>query len=191
MISEVDFEIGRILDTLEEQHLSDRTLVVFAGDNGLALGAHGLLGKQNLYEETLRVPMIMVGPGIAASVVDDRYAYLSDVMATVASLLDLAPPASNEGSALLGTNVAFSRPNGYFQYRDIHRAIRTADHWKLIGYRLTATGVDFDRMQLYNLDDDPIEMNDLSRVDGGQGKLAELQSLLAAERARYDDPLVQ
>jgi hypothetical protein len=46
-------------------------------------------------------------------------------------------------------------------------------------------------MQLYNLDDDPIEMNDLSRVDGGQGKLAELQSLLAAERARYDDPLVQ
>jgi arylsulfatase A-like enzyme len=191
MISEVDFEIGRILDTLEEQHLSDRTLVVFAGDNGLALGAHGLLGKQNLYEETLRVPMIMVGPGIAASVVDDRYAYLSDVMATVASLLDLAPPASNEGSALLGTSVAFSRPNGYFQYRDIHRAIRTADHWKLIGYRLTATGADFDRLQLYNLDDDPIEMNDLSRVDGSQGKLAELQSLLAAERARYDDPLVQ
>jgi arylsulfatase A-like enzyme len=191
MISEVDSEIGRILDTLAQQGQLDNTIVVFAGDNGLALGAHGLLGKQNLYEESLRVPMIMAGPGIAANVIDQRFAFLFDILPTLASLLGLDPPASSEGSALLGAHAAFSRPNGYFQYRDLQRAIRGPDLWKLIGYRLTATGANFDRLQLYNLSVDPSEMNDLSTVDDYQAKLAELQAQLAVERARYQDPLVQ
>jgi arylsulfatase A-like enzyme len=191
MISAVDLEIGRIIDTLAQEKLLERTIVIFAGDNGLALGAHGLLGKQNLYEETIRVPMIMAGPGVAANVIDERFAYLSDVLPTVASLVGLSPPATSEGSALLGTAAAFSRPNGYFQYRDLQRAIRTADRWKLIGNRLTATGAELDRLQLYNLASDPSELHDLSRADEYQAKLAELQSLLAFERARYGDPLLQ
>jgi arylsulfatase A-like enzyme len=192
MISEVDAEIGRILDTLVQQGLSDNTIIVFAGDNGLALGAHGLLGKQNLYEESIRVPMIMAGPGIAASVIDDRYAYLSDILPTVVSLLGLAPPASAEGSALLGDAAPPPRSAGYFQYASLERAVRTSDHWKLIGYRLTGVGAQFvDRVQLYNLTADPSELDDLSKVDGYQTKLAELAALLAAERLRYDDPLVE
>jgi arylsulfatase A-like enzyme len=192
MISEVDAEIGRILDTLVQQGLSDNTIVVFAGDNGLALGAHGLLGKQNLYEESIRVPMIMAGPGIAASVVDDRYAYLSDILPTVVSLLGLAPPASAEGSALLGDAALPPRSAGYFQYASLERAVRTSDHWKLIGYRLTGAGTQFvDRIQLYDLNADPSELDDLSAVDGYQAKLAELAALLAAERLRFDDPLVE
>ena len=191
MISEVDFEIGRILDTLEQRGLLDHTIIFFAGDNGLALGAHGLLGKQNLYEESLRIPMIFAGPGATASTVDERFISLFDVMPTVASMLGISPPVTSEGSAFLGAAAAFSRPDGYYQYRDIHRAIRTSDRWKLIGYRLTATGAAFDRVQLFNLDADPIEMNDLSARDEYQVKLTELQSLLATERARYDDPLVQ
>jgi arylsulfatase A-like enzyme len=191
MISEVDAEMGRILDTLAEKGLLDNTLVVFAGDNGLALGAHGLLGKQNLYEESLRVPMIMAGPGVAANVVDHRFAYLSDILPTVASLLGLAPPSSSEGSALLGAKQVSPRPNGYFQYRDLQRAIRSSDLWKLIGYRLTATGAEFDRLQLFDLNLDPSEVKDLSAVDAYQTKISELQSALAVERARYGDPLVQ
>jgi arylsulfatase A-like enzyme len=191
MISEVDAEMGRILDTLEQQGLFGTTIVVFAGDNGLALGAHGLLGKQNLYEESIRVPLIMAGPGIAANTIDTRFAYLSDILPTVASLLGLAPPASSEGSALLGAKAAFSRPNGYFQFRDLERALRTPDLWKLVGYRLTATGAQFDRMQLYDLSIDPSELDDLSRSDEYQSKISELLSLLAIERARYDDPLLQ
>jgi arylsulfatase A-like enzyme len=191
MISEVDAEIGRILDALDEQKLLGHTLIVFAGDNGLALGAHGLLGKQNLYEESLRVPMIVVGPGVAANVVRNEYAYLSDLLPTVASLLGLRPPSTSEGSALLGTNAAFDRPNGYYQFRDLQRGIRTADHWKLIGYRLTATGAQFDRLQMFDLGVDPDELDDLSATEAYQGKLSELQSILSSERSRYDDPLVQ
>ena len=191
MISEVDSEIGRILDTLEQEHLLDQTIIVFAGDNGLALGSHGLLGKQNVYDDSVRVPLIIAGPGIAANVVRDRFAYLHDLLPTLAALLGLDPPASSEGSTLLGANSAVHPPTAYHQYRDIHRGIRTADHWKLIGYRLTATGSQFDRLQLFDLNADPSEMNDLSTVDSYQVKLGEMQSRLAGERARYDDPLLK
>lgn len=64
MISEMDAQVGRILETLEKEGLMENTLIVFAGDNGLAVGQHGLLGKQNLYEHSIRVPMIFSGPGI-------------------------------------------------------------------------------------------------------------------------------
>jgi arylsulfatase A-like enzyme len=191
MISEVDAQIGRILDTLAAHSLLDRTLIIFAGDNGLALGSHGLLGKQNVYDDSVRVPLIMAGPGIAANTIDDRFAYLHELLPTVVALLGLDPPASSQGNALLGANAAIPRQSAYHQYRDIHRAIRTADHWKIIGYRLTVTGARFDRMQLFDLSVDPSEMNDLFTADEYQAKLADLQSLLADERARYDDPLLQ
>ena len=190
MISEVDAEMGRILDTLDQRRLSDNTVIIFAGDNGLALGQHGLLGKQNLYECSLRVPMIIVGPGIAANSTNADYVYLSDLLPTVASLLGLGPPTTSEGSVILGAGATLHRENGYHQYRDLHRAIRTEDHWKLIGYRLTG-GPQFDRIQLFNLNTDPDEMDDLATVDAYQSKLGELQSLLANERAAYDDPLLQ
>ena len=137
MISEVDAQIGRILDALEQQNLRDRTLVIFAGDNGLALGSHGLLGKQNVYDDSVRVPMIISGPGIAANVVSDRFAYLHDLLPTVASLLGIDPPMSSQGNALLNANAARPRQVAYHQYRDLHRAIRTVDDLKFIGYRLT------------------------------------------------------
>ena len=191
MISEVDAEIGRILDTLVEQKLLDRTLIIYAGDNGLALGSHGLLGKQNVYDDSMRVPMIIAGPGIAANLVDDRFVYLHDLLATVAALLGLDAPASSEGNVVLGALAAPPRQSAYHQYRDIHRGLRTADRWKTIGYRLTTNGSQFDRMQLYNLGVDPSEINDLSTVAGYQDKFDELQSLLARERARYDDPLLK
>jgi arylsulfatase A-like enzyme len=155
------------------------------------LGSHGLLGKQNVYECSVRVPMILAGPGIAANAVDDRVAYLSDLLPTVAALLGLDPPASCEGNPLLGPNAAVARRNAYYQYRDLHRAIRSPDHWKLIGYRLSATGAQFDRLQLFNLNADPSEINDLSLAGEYQAKLSEMQSLLAGERALYDDPLVK
>jgi arylsulfatase A-like enzyme len=189
MISEVDNELGRILDALERTGALANTLIVFAGDNGLALGAHGLLGKQNLYEESMRVPMILAGPGVAAHAVDPRYAYLSDLLPTVASLVGLAPPSTSEGTALLGRAASTLRPRAYHQYRDIQRGIRSEDHWKLIGYRLTATGLDFDRVQLFNLDVDPDERDDLAAAPAYQGKLIELEQQLRSERLRYDDPL--
>ena len=64
MVSEVDFQIGRILDALEKSGKAGNTIIVFTSDNGLCVGEHGLLGKQNLYEAAVRIPMVICGPGI-------------------------------------------------------------------------------------------------------------------------------
>jgi len=191
MISQADEQIGRILDTLEEQKLLDNTIIIFAGDNGLELGSHGLLGKGSVYEESIRVPMIITGPGIAANTINDHLVYLSDILPTVAALLGLDPPTTNDGNVMLGAKAALPRQSSYYQYSRVHRAIRTADHWKLIGYSITVPGPQFDRLQLFDLSVDPSEMNDLSTVDTYRGKLAEMQSLLANDRVLYDDPLVK
>jgi arylsulfatase A-like enzyme len=191
MISHVDLQIGRILDALEEQNLLDNTIIIFAGDNGLALGSHGLIGKGDVYEDSIRVPMILAGPGIAANSIDNQLVYLSDMLPTVAALLGLDPPASSDGSPVLGAKAVAPRQCTLYQYSHLQRAIRTADNWKLIGYRLTAIDAQFDRMQLFNLNVDPSEMNDLSAADGYQGKLSAMQALLASERALYDDPLIK
>ena len=113
-------------------------------------------------------------------------------MATLAAVLGIDPPATSEGIAFLGPHAAaFSRPTGYHQFYKIHRGIRTTDDWKLIGYRAADgdPGAPFYRVQLFDLAADPYELNDLSAMDAYQSKLSALQSLLAGERARYDDPL--
>jgi arylsulfatase A-like enzyme len=101
MVSELDAQVGRVLRTLDEQGLRDNTLVVFAGDNGLAVGQHGLLGKQNLYEHSIRVPMIMRGPGVPANTSNQSFVYLSDIAPTLYQYLGIAPPPTVEAKSLL------------------------------------------------------------------------------------------
>src|SRR5690606_1945325 len=62
--SHADQQIGRILDALESTGEMDRTVIVFSGDHGLALGEHGLLGKQNPYEHSVRVPLVISSPTV-------------------------------------------------------------------------------------------------------------------------------
>ena len=64
MITHLDAQVGRVLDALEKTGRTEDTVVIFTGDNGLAVGQHGLLGKQNLYEHSVRVPLIICGPEI-------------------------------------------------------------------------------------------------------------------------------
>ena len=87
MISHMDYEIGRLLDTLEEKNIFKNTYIVFAGDNGLAVGQHGLMGKQNLYEHSINVPLIFTGPNIENSIKKDLV-YLFDVFPTIVELLN-------------------------------------------------------------------------------------------------------
>ncbi|WP_175518924.1 sulfatase-like hydrolase/transferase [Maribacter dokdonensis] len=94
MIAATDAQIGRILKSLEENGKADNTIIVFAGDNGLALGQHGLLGKQNLYEHSVGVPLVFAGPGIPANQTVDAFAYLHDVFPTLCGLTGLEIPES-------------------------------------------------------------------------------------------------
>jgi arylsulfatase A-like enzyme len=188
MISEVDAQIGRILEALEANGQLDNTIIVFAGDNGLAVGSHGLLGKQNLYEHSVRVPLILVGPTIPRGERRDALAYLFDVFPTLAELAGLPTPATVGGATLVPT---MRRANGaerdfaYFAYRDLQRAVRTADDWKLIAYNVN----DERHTQLFDLNADPFETKNLADDSVFADRLEQMEALLATAGTRYHDPL--
>ncbi len=187
MISEVDAQIGRILDALERRGLTGRTLIVFAGDNGLAVGSHGLLGKQNLYEESVRVPLVMAGPGIPAGETRDTLCYLLDVAPTAIELIGLERPATVEGISLvpaLRDRRTHARDEVLLAYRDVQRGIRTADDWKLIEYRVGG-GL---RHQLFHLSADPWEVRDLAEHPAHAARLGDLQARLARLARAHGDP---
>lgn len=188
MISEVDAQIGRIIQTLKANGQYENTLIIFAGDNGLAVGSHGLVGKQSVYEHSMRVPLVMVGPGIPKNKKADALCYLSDVFPTVCSFLGLEKPVSSEGKNLLEAiqnPQAVFRQNIYYKYRDIQLAVRTHDDWKLIKYNVKG----LEHQQLFNLKKDPWETKNLAMDKKYQTRLATLIEALKAEMAYYHDSL--
>jgi arylsulfatase A-like enzyme len=99
LITHMDEQIGRILDALKESGQADNTLVIFAADNGLALGSHGLLGKQSVFEHSMRVPLIIAGPGIPRGKSTAAFTYLLDLFPTLCDVLAVAPPADSKAKA--------------------------------------------------------------------------------------------
>jgi len=189
MISEVDAQIGRILDALEINGQLESTIIVFAGDNGLAVGSHGLLGKQNLYEHSVRVPLILAGPDIPRGETRDALTYLFDIFPTVAELAGAPAPATVQGQSLLPVirdANSSAREHTYFAYRDLQRAVRTEDDWKLIRYNVTEE----QRTQLFNLGEDPNETRDLADEPAFSDRREQLEALLLAASTSYNDPLI-
>jgi len=178
MITHIDAALGRLLDRLEGDGSLDSTLLVFAGDNGLAVGQHGLMGKQNLYDHSVRVPLIFAGPGIPAGGRAEGLCTLSDVFPTLASLCGVSLPGSVTGRDLSGAlrdGAPMPREGIYLAY---HRSIRGyADRrYKLIEYASGAT-------QLFDRRDDPLEMRNLAEEPAAASQLREMRAkLLQAHR---------
>ena len=182
MITHLDHEFGRVLDALDEHGLTDDTLIVFAGDNGLAVGQHGLMGKQNCYEHSVRVPLIFAGPGVPEGRRSDAYVYLLDIFRTVCELTGTPVPASVEGESLVS---AMHDPRQgvrdtlYFAYVASQRAVKNRTH-KLIEYAVR----DRDRQtQLFDLAADPWETRNLFGTPGTESIVADLR----AEMQHYRD----
>ena len=93
----IDIQIGRVLDKLDAMGELENTYIFYTSDHGIAIGRHGLQGKQNLYQHTWRVPMIVKGPGIRPGSRATGNVYLLDVLATVCDLAGIDAPATNEG----------------------------------------------------------------------------------------------
>jgi arylsulfatase A-like enzyme len=161
MISHQDAEIGRVVDAVEKSGEAANTVVVYVSDHGLALGRHGLLGKQNLYEHSVRVPLLLSGPGVAASVVSDLPVYSLDLYATLAALAGLPTPPGLESRNLLqagGQPAAGGRETLFALYKDVQRMVCDR-RWKLIRYRVNGE----ERFQLFDLERDPDEIRDLAQ----------------------------
>ncbi|WP_332369740.1 sulfatase-like hydrolase/transferase [Spirosoma telluris] len=188
MISELDAQIGRILDELKKQGLTKNTLVVFAGDNGLAVGSHGLLGKQNLYEHSMRVPLIISSPTLPQNQRVEALTYLADIFPTVTDILGFPAPPTVESQSLLPfikNPQKKGRPSVYYAYRDLQRAVRTDDNWKLIRYNVNRK----ETTQLFDLNRDPYETKNLADNPAFSQKRQQLEARLISEMKTYHDPL--
>ncbi len=184
-ISYLDLLIGRVLDTLDATPHGKNTFIVFAADSGVARGSHGLIGKQNLYEHSLRVPLIVAGPGLAANQHTDAMCYLFDVLPTLGALAGVPGPTTSEGLDLTATLRDPKKPARtamMFAYRDVQRALRD-DRWKLIRYPQV------NRTQLFDLATDPAERTNLAEKPEHAARIAAMSAQLATEMKRLDDPL--
>ncbi|HUR58301.1 MAG TPA: sulfatase-like hydrolase/transferase, partial [Opitutaceae bacterium] len=184
-ISYLDAQIGRVLDALEASPHAQNTIVVFAADSGVARGSHGLIGKQNMYEHSVRVPLVVAGPGIPANKTTDALCYLFDVLPTLGALCGVPPPSTNEGinlTATLRQPATPARPALMFAYRNVQRALRD-ERWKLIRYPQV------DRTQLFDLIGDPHETKNLAADPAQAARVAKLTERLAAEMRRNGDTL--
>ena len=159
IIEHMDAQIGRILDALDASGQAENTYIFFTADHGLAVGHHGLFGKQNLYEHSTHVPFIAVGPGIKASHKIAAPIYLQDVMATSLDIAGAKRPKQVEFQSLLpllsGKTTESEVRAVYGAYLGLQRSV-TVGNWKLILYPKIS------KARLYNIKRDPLEMKDLA-----------------------------
>lgn len=152
----MDLHIGRVIDELKKSGQLDRTIVIFSADQGIALGSHGLLGKQNLYDPSMRSPLVIAGPGIPAGA-SDALLYLFDIYPTACDLIGAEVPKGIDGRSfadLIRGKAKTHRESLLLAYRDVQRAIVTP-HDKLIHYPKVG------KTQLFNRKTDPNELRNL------------------------------
>ncbi len=186
LITHLDSQIGRILGALKKSKYGTNTIVIYAADNGLALGSHGLMGKQSVYEHSMRVPLIFAGPGIPRGKATKAFTYLLDVFPTVCDLTGSAPPGDLDGENLrplwLGKQEKV-RDTIFLPYMAIQRAVRD-ERWKLIAYPQIS------HQQLFDLQTDPYEQNDLMTSPQHAAEAQRLAGLLKQWQEKSGDNLV-
>jgi arylsulfatase A-like enzyme len=182
MISHIDHQIGRIFQSLDSLGQWDNTIVVFSSDHGLAIGSHGLMGKQNVYVDGMKSPLLFRGPGIPHGT-SEAYAYLFDIYPTVCDLVGAPIPGEVEGKSLapvLRGEREQVRDTVLLAYRQVQRAVRRGE-WKLIRYPQV------DVTQLFNLRDDPQEVRNLADDPRYADMVTEMTALLTAQQAAWGD----
>jgi arylsulfatase A-like enzyme len=163
------------------------TLVIFTSDHGLALGSHGLMGKQNMYDHTVGVPLIMAGPGVPQDRRLSTQTYLRDLYPTICDFAGLAVPTPVEGKSLrpiLSGKETQLYPELYaywhrsdFSPIPTQQMVRT-ERWKLIFYS------HLQYYQLFDLANDPDERSDVSNAIEHAATRRELERKLTTYFAR-------
>ena len=176
----------RVIDSMD---LPENTIIVFTGDNGLAVGQHGWLGKEDVYEHGVRIPLIMAGPGIASNVRNDAYVYLYDIFPTLCEKVGIDTPTSVDGKSfaplLDGQHGEKFRDELYLIFDQFVRGVKD-DEFKLIEYR--NGDADEDKWTfLYNIKDDPWETNNLAGREEYKDKVIEMREKILRYRDEWEE----
>jgi len=186
IISHMDTQIGRILEGLEKSGKAKNTYIFFSADHGLAVGHHGLVGKQNLFDHSVRVPLMIVGPDIPKNKKRDQQVYLQDIMASSLDLAGYENPAFVEFNSLIPMVLKKNQDSPYNSiygaYLMLQRSIRT-DQYKLIFYPQAQ------KVLLFDLDKDPEEMHNLAEEKEFHDVVKKLANDLRVLQIEMDDPI--
>jgi arylsulfatase A-like enzyme len=185
IISHMDAQIGKILDALEASGKMDNTYILFTSDHGLAVGHHGLMGKQNMFDHSVRPPLLISGPGIPKGEKFNQQVYLQDVSATMLDLAGVEKPDHTVFNSLMPyirEGAESSYPAIYSCYLDLQRMVRTDTH-KLIVYPK------LNKILLFDLVNDPQELRDVSKDSNYRDIREELVGLLLERQKEFNDAL--
>jgi len=186
IITHMDEQIGRIIAHLKATGLDKNTYIFFSADHGLAVGNHGLLGKQNMYDHSLRVPCILVGPDIPENEKREMQIYLQDLMATSLEIAGIEKPKYVDFNSLMPLiqNAKGKSPYSeiYGAYINLQRMVRT-DNFKMIVYPKA------NKIRIFNVLEDPDEINDLASNPEFEVIKKELAERLKKQQQLMNDPL--
>lgn len=185
MISEVDVQIGRVMQALHATGKAENTIIIFASDNGLAVGRHGLLGKQNLYDHSVKVPLSIIAPAYKnrKGKKNKSLCYLHDIAPTLCDLAGIPLPESMTGQSLstaLDNSMQMPRKDLFLAYANLQRAY-VCEPYKYIIYRVDGKITE----QLFDLSNDPLEMHNL--LPACREKADDLKARLAARMEAEND----
>lgn len=199
----IDSQLGRVLNQLETMGELENTYILYTSDHGMSIGRHGLMGKQNLYEHTWRVPFIVKGPDVPKSKRVKGNIYLLDILPTLCDLAGIAAPETVEGKSFVPVmqgEKEVVRDVMYGVYaggtKPGMRTVKKGD-WKLIKYDVLDGKVQ--KTQLFNLAENPNEFipahqksdkmeTNLAENPAYSEKLGEMEALLLGQMIAHDDP---
>lgn len=186
IITHLDTQIGEILDALEKSGKMDNTYIFFTADHGLAVGRHGLLGKQSMYDHSIRPPLMMMGPNIPKGKTVEHDVYLQDIMATSLDLAKVEKPNYVEFKSFLPQAKGIQKEGNYKAiygaYIKFQRMIRK-DGFKLIVYPK------INKLLLFDMKNDPEEIDNLADDPNQKEKVQALFKDLIHLQKEMEDEL--
>ncbi len=193
-VQAVDEGIGRTLDYLERSGLAENTAVIYTSDQGFFLGEHGWFDKRFMYEEALRMPLLVRYPGrIRPGSVRTELASNLDFAPTLLALAGLRKPAEMQGESLRGLlegkKPAHWRGSVYYHYYEYPAVHMVKRHYgvRTRRYKLIHFYYDIDAWELYDLEKDPHELDNVYDEPAYAGVRAELLSELRRLQKFYGD----
>jgi arylsulfatase A-like enzyme len=187
IISHMDQQIGRIIQALKESGQMDNTYIIFSADHGLSVGNHGLLGKQNMYDHSIRVPLIIAGPNVPENKKYSQDVYLQDIMPSTLELAGVEKPDFVDFNSFMPI-VREEKADSYYPaiygcyQQNLQRMIRTDEH-KLILYPQGKV------IRLFNMKNDPMELKDIAGDPGSEEIISSLFKQLIDLQREMNDTL--
>lgn len=186
IVTHLDYQVGRIIAALKATGQDKNTYIIFAADNGLAVGDHGFMGKQNMYDRSMRIPLIMVGPHVKQNNKVDEFVYLQDIMPTAIDISKAQKPATVDFNSLLPLATGQATKSAYKAiygtYMGTQRMIRTKQYKMMIYPKANL-------VRLYNMEIDPFEMHDLAGDPKYRPVMDELFTNFKKLQTEVEDPL--